>query len=166
MTLIAGLSIGGFPFLLGDLLLSRRKGEGAAPEVDLPTRHRAEEFVSGREVVGCEQKVVLLGPNLAVAWSGTEFAASVVIGRLRALNDSSVEGIKAFLGTVDYLNPSWELSLIVMSLPHSRDHGPVQFLSWDWPKGDFPLPLEVDAGAAPFTFHHVYGSGAEDFISS
>ena len=68
MTLVAGLSIGGMPAFIGDLLLSWR----IPSAVDLPTqrRKRVHRSLSGDHAVGLAQKIVIVRPYLLLAWAG------------------------------------------------------------------------------------------------
>lgn len=82
MTLIATFSIDGIPVLFGDLLLT-------APaliehEVSIPAMREAQDFFgrSGWSISGMKQKVNLVGPNCAIAWSGSWLGARMAIGEL------------------------------------------------------------------------------------
>jgi len=69
MTLVAGLSIGGMPAFLGDLLLSW----GVPSSITLPTQpiesvHPGQEGLYAR---GLCQKLVVVRPYLMIAWAGS-----------------------------------------------------------------------------------------------
>lgn len=82
MTLVAGISIGGLPAFIGDLLLSWP----VPSEVDLPTL-RAPGVFRGMDkdfAAGLAQKLVIVRPYLLVAWAGVRREATRIIEALDA----------------------------------------------------------------------------------
>ena len=69
MTLVAGISIGGAPAFVGDLLTSW----GLPKKLELPTRPDLEihEGVDGNFAAGLAQKIVIVRPYLMIAWAGS-----------------------------------------------------------------------------------------------
>jgi hypothetical protein len=87
MTLIAQLSIGGAPLLIGDVLLSSEKRTGL--KVDLPLVGNINEVLAknGQSFeVDFAQKVNVLSDRLAVAWSGPAIEAARALGALSRLS--------------------------------------------------------------------------------
>jgi len=90
MTLVAGLSIGGMPAFVGDLLLSWRLKTGAS----IPTRNEDApyECADGQYIAGLAQKLVIVRAYLLVAWSGTYSEARRLIQELdKVLPDREAE---------------------------------------------------------------------------
>jgi hypothetical protein len=80
MTLVAGVSVGGMPAFIGDLLLSWRV---SAP-VDLPTR-AAPDLAPGLDdhfASGLAQKLVIVRPWFMVAWAGSSANARRILQSL------------------------------------------------------------------------------------
>src|ERR1035438_8785951 len=69
MTLVAGLSIGGCPAFVGDLLTSWR----LPTKLVLPTRPEKEihRGLDGNFAAGLAQKLVIVRPYLMIAWAGS-----------------------------------------------------------------------------------------------
>jgi hypothetical protein len=80
MTLVAGLSIGGLPAFMGDLLLSW----GMPSEVDLPTLRSPGVFPgTDRDyAAGLAQKLIIVRPYLLIAWAGLKREATRIIEEL------------------------------------------------------------------------------------
>lgn len=80
MTLVAGISVGGLPAFIGDLLISWRL---PAP-VDLPTQ--AEESVrpglGGQHAAGLAQKLLIVRPYLLLCWAGNFDEMSRIVTEL------------------------------------------------------------------------------------
>lgn len=68
MTLVAGLSVGGLPAFIGDLLVSWR----IPSAVDLPTQHQEGVYPGLGEdhAAGLAQKLIIVRPYLMLAWAG------------------------------------------------------------------------------------------------
>ena len=68
MTLVAGLSVGGLPAFIGDLLVSWRLPSA----VDLPTQQRkgAHPGLGEDHAAGLAQKLIIVRPYLMLAWAG------------------------------------------------------------------------------------------------
>ena len=78
MTLVAGVSIGGLPAFIGDLLLSWR----LPSTIDLPTQKKATKHPGAGQdhAAGLAQKLLIVRPYLLLAWAG-EYAEAVRIVR-------------------------------------------------------------------------------------
>jgi hypothetical protein len=82
VTLVAGISIGGLPAFVGDLLVS-----WALPsEVDLPTLRSPGVFpgMDKDYAAGLAQKLIIVRPYLLVAWAGVRREATRIIEALDA----------------------------------------------------------------------------------
>lgn len=77
MTLVAGLSFGGMPAFVGDLLTSWQ----VPTEVTLPTRpeYAVHSGVAGYYASGLAQKLVIVRPYLMIVWAGSVDAAYSLI---------------------------------------------------------------------------------------
>ena len=100
MTLIAALSHDNVWALFGDLLLTGKSSKDHA--VWLPSQKEHQVFFenSGWSVLGFAQKICMVGPNCAIAWSGEYVAARLVIRELQdraAAGALTLEGIQAYL---------------------------------------------------------------------
>jgi hypothetical protein len=83
MTLVAGVSVGGMPAIIGDLLMSWRV---PAP-LDLPTRGKVE-LVPGQDghfASGLAQKLIIVRPWFLIAWAGSSANAQRIIRGLDQL---------------------------------------------------------------------------------
>lgn len=80
MTLVAGLSIGGTPAFIGDLLLSW----GVPTEASLPTQAAPGVFkgLDGNYAKELAQKLVIVRPYLMLAWAGSYGNACALISEL------------------------------------------------------------------------------------
>lgn len=100
MTLVAGISLGGMPAFIGDLLLSWRLPAPA----DLPTR--PEESVQpggdGLFAASLAQKLVIVRPYFLLAWAGSRSNAEHVLRELDRLLPGAFEAI-------DDPTPIWEV---------------------------------------------------------
>lgn len=98
MTLVAGLSFGGMPAFIGDLLVSSR----LAREVNLPTR-QSSELLKGKDgyfANDLAQKLLIVRPYILIAWAGT---VKVVHDLAQELNEILPETIDDFYGREDDL---------------------------------------------------------------
>ncbi|ANT51356.1 hypothetical protein [Mesorhizobium amorphae] len=68
MTLVAGLSVGGLPAFIGDLLVSWR----IPSAIDLPTRSEEGVYpgIGEDHAAGLAQKLIIVRPYLMLAWAG------------------------------------------------------------------------------------------------
>lgn len=82
MTLVAAFSIQRVPVLFGDLLITGPSS--AERKVAVPAMREAQDFFgqSGWSISGLSQKVNLVGPNCAIAWSGSWLGARIAINEL------------------------------------------------------------------------------------
>ncbi len=80
MTLVAGLSVGGLPAFIGDLLVSWR----LPSVVDLPTQWQAGEYpgLDKDYAAGLAQKLVIVRPYLVIAWAGLRINVDLIISKL------------------------------------------------------------------------------------
>ncbi len=87
MTVIAAFLLGGFPIVIGDMLISGP--ELTDTQVGIPTVDDEITDVfpagSGYSIVGMQQKVFILSEDLAVAWAGNLVAAKTLITELSSL---------------------------------------------------------------------------------
>src|SRR5664279_1636667 len=99
MTLVAGISFGGTPAFVGDLLTSWR----LPTKIDLPTRPEKDAFESSRGdfVAGLEQKLIIVRPYLLLAWAGS---VSVVHRLARQLDETLPLSIKDLHGREDVIS--------------------------------------------------------------
>jgi hypothetical protein len=83
MTLVAGLSIGGRPAFIGDLLVSW----GLPTKLMLPTRleEGIYEGVDGSFAAGLAQKIVIVRPYLMVAWAGSVSIIRRLVNHLNSI---------------------------------------------------------------------------------
>ena len=98
MTLVAGLSFGGPPAFVGDLLVSWR----LPSEVRLPVRFDEEVFpgAEGNFAAGLAQKLVIVRPYLLLIWAGE---VSVIRTLVNKLNRELPSSIDDFLKSADLL---------------------------------------------------------------
>ncbi|TIT06407.1 MAG: hypothetical protein E5W74_29570 [Mesorhizobium sp.] len=77
MTLVAGLSVGGLPAFVGDLLVSWR----IPSAVDLPTQHDEGVYpgIGEDHAAGLAQKLLIVRPYLMLAWAGERREAERLI---------------------------------------------------------------------------------------
>lgn len=85
MTAIAAFAVEGCPVLFGDLLLSFQGGDER--DVRLPASGDVSKIVTsgGLRVCGTGQKVVIVSRDCAIAWSGDEEIAGLVIHEVRTM---------------------------------------------------------------------------------
>ncbi|MEB3047697.1 hypothetical protein [Rhizobium mulingense] len=83
MTLVAGLSVGGLPAFIGDLLVSWR----LPSSIDLPTQRQAGIFPGENKdyAAGLCQKLVIIRPYLMLVWAGRHAEAMRIIRELDAI---------------------------------------------------------------------------------
>lgn len=148
MTLVAGISVGGMPAFVGDLLISRRV---PAP-VDLPTlaEVKVAPGLDSHFAVGLAQKLVIVRPYLLIAWAGSRANAD---GIMRALDRILPEQAADFAHgeeMLEILNGCAEDSEMVALLIH----------------GGSVHPLGVRTRGFPVDGKRVYllGSGGPDFF--
>jgi len=87
VTVIATFSLNGFPFMLGDLLISGPRAENE--ELHLPTiGDTSAVFLQGsaRAITGLRQKLCVIGDNLAIGWSGSYIVAQTIVKELMRRN--------------------------------------------------------------------------------
>lgn len=83
MTIAAALTIGGFPVVIADMLITNRDGD-SPPGVTLPAVGSAEPFRSQAGTIhGLRQKVAVITENLAIAGAGTVLNLTNTVGALR-----------------------------------------------------------------------------------
>jgi hypothetical protein len=91
MTLVAGLSIGGLPAFVGDLLTSW----GIPEPVSIPTRPKSGIFPGAEKhfVSGLAQKITIVRPYLMLAYAGTISPVKKIISELDAVLPSTFEEV-------------------------------------------------------------------------
>lgn len=81
MTLAASFAIEGFPFLVGDIMVSQLAGDRDYAPFNIPTRsdvNRIATPLTGCVVSGLVQKVVKLSDRLMIAWAGSAISAQAL----------------------------------------------------------------------------------------
>ena len=98
MTLVAGLSIGGRPAFVGDLLTSWR----VPTSVTLPTRPELAIHANadGHFASGLAQKLIIVRPYLMIAWAGSVEVAHKLV---RHLDEKLPQQLEQFPGNEDAL---------------------------------------------------------------
>src|SRR5690349_9712747 len=98
MTLVAGISFGGTPAFVGDLLTSWR----LPTNIDLPTKPAPGLFRSanGNFAAGLAQQLIILRPYLQIAWAGS---VPVVHELIRQLDKTLPRSIKQLYGREERL---------------------------------------------------------------
>jgi hypothetical protein len=148
MTLVAGLSVGGLPAFIGDLLVSWRTPSA----VDLPTQ-REERVLRGLgtdHAAGLAQKLVIIRPYLMIAWAGDRADAERMICEL---NDHLPP-------EVGQLNDTKDIFSILNTCGENTEL--VALLIW----GENIHPLGVRTRGFELDNRRIYllGSGAQDFF--
>lgn len=115
MTLVGGISVGGIPAFIGDLLISWR----VPTTVDLPTR-AVPSITPGLDdyfASSLEQKLVLIRPYFLLAWAGSRPNANRIIQSLDAILPEKAElaDAHAALQLLDTCDEDGELLAIVIS---------------------------------------------------
>jgi len=92
MTLVAGISLGGWPAFVGDLLLSWR----SPSEAILPTQPQPGVFpgAAGEYAHGLAQKLVIVRPYLLLAWAGALRSALLLIEALDTILPLTAEELR------------------------------------------------------------------------
>lgn len=105
MTVVIGFLINNHPLLVGDILLSSEEIVGKS--IDLPLTGDVRNIFpegSGFVPTGLRQKLVVIGDNLALGWSGTRIAAKTIIKEMIEHNDRTPftkETLDAFIKNID-----------------------------------------------------------------
>lgn len=111
MTLVAGISLGGMPAFIGDLLTSWQ----LPAAVDLPTR--PEEAVQPSEdgyfAAHLAQKLIIVRPYFLLAWSGSRSNADRILGDLDRVLPECAETIEDATPIWDIMNSCDECSEMV-----------------------------------------------------
>lgn len=102
MTAIAGFSVNGNPFLIGDLLVSGPENEIFT--ANIPTIGSVSEIFptgSGFTVTGLRQKICIIDDHLMIAWAGPLISAKAIINDIIIKNKE-----KSFTGNsiINYFN--------------------------------------------------------------
>lgn len=149
MTLVAGLSIGGLPAFVGDLLLSW----GMPKEVDLPTLRAPGVFpgMTSHYAANLAQKLIIVRPYLLIAWAGYQREAIRIIEALDIIlpkTQQLEEHSKALFEILDSCGEGTEIVALVIA-------------------GSAIHPLCVRTRGFDIDHKRVYllGSGAADFFS-
>lgn len=103
MTLIAALTAGGLPVMVGDIVIS--SSDAIQSIKNMPTWHAEDSNVQvskAKRIVGLRQKLVLISDRLCVAWAGSANQADEAIEFLRAHDsqgalDSPIDALQAKL---------------------------------------------------------------------
>ncbi len=148
MTLVAGISIGGLPAFIGDLLLAWRLPSA----IDLPTQKRVTKHPgTGQDhAAGLAQKLVIVRPYLLLAWAGEHADAIRIIRKLdRFLPESETEldDLHPMFATLDTCRPGTEMVALLLDEDSIR------------PFGVRTRGFELDGRRV-----YLLGSGAPDFF--
>lgn len=115
MTLVAGLSVGGLPAFIGDLLLSWRLPSA----VELPTQHQegVHPGSGGDHAAGLAQKLIIIRPYLMLAWAGTRADVDRIVhelDRVSPIDVSELQGPEAILEILNTCGEGTELIALLM----------------------------------------------------
>jgi hypothetical protein len=116
VTLVAGLSIGGMPAFVGDLLTSRR----LPTRLILSTRPDEASYAGadGHFASGLAQKLVIIRPYLMIAWAGSLSVVQGLVGHLDQALPAFVEEFPAnedvLLSALDVLPESVEVVALLI----------------------------------------------------
>ena len=108
MTAILGCSFHGAPLLFGDVVESIPAAI-ATPYVYIPSVGRVDvppHRDSQYRISGLVQKVSIIGPNLALAWTGNVSAAKDILQRIRDANDIQLFNWASLARLLDQDSPS------------------------------------------------------------
>lgn len=102
MTLVAGLSVGGLPAFVGDLLTSRNEPS----EIELPTTPKSGVYpcADGYHAAGLAQKLVIVRPYLMVAWAGSYLETRRIVRELDAALPNQRTELNSYNVAFDILN--------------------------------------------------------------
>jgi hypothetical protein len=115
VTLVAGLSIGGGPAFVGDLLVSW----GVPTKLRLPTRPQEEihKGLDGSFAAGLAQKLIIIRPYLMIAWAGSVSVIGKLVNELDRVLPACCEEFKKdtdqLLGALDVLPNTVEVVALV-----------------------------------------------------
>jgi len=117
LTLIAAFTIDGIPILIGDLLISAPSI--TTPEVRVPTVGDIAPLfptgLGGRAISGLDQKLNIIGDNIAIAWAGSRIQAKYALKKLierNQQNSLTPDELSAFLSVLNSEIGQEDLSLI------------------------------------------------------
>src|ERR1022692_3369894 len=123
MTLIAAVYTDNNPAVFGDLVIWSPEEPGRA--VHIPAVGDATSVFPagfGRPIRGLEQKLVLLADNCAVAWSGTETVARMIVRELRAIASQAPLTSVAIGEYFSKLDPIDQRQVSFVGWVHEGDH--------------------------------------------
>lgn len=150
MTLVAGLSIGGTPAFIGDLLLSW----GVPTEVSLPSQPRPGVFKGRDQAYAKElaQKLVIVRPYLLLAWAGSYTSVCALIDHLDRWLPTDVNDLK---GRTE--------ALYALMSQFAADGLELVMLIFD---GEEIIPLCANTRGIELDGRRIYllGSGREEFF--
>jgi hypothetical protein len=148
MTLVAGISVGGLPAFVGDLLLSWR----VPSTVDLPTQAgvKVRPGSEGDSAAGLAQKLVIIRPYLMLAWAGVHAEAVRIICELDNIlpaTDSELHDLDPMFSELNTCQAGTELVVLLI-----RERS-------IYPFGVRTRGFELDSKRI-----YLLGSGASDFF--
>lgn len=173
MTIVAHYRSFGVPTLIGDFLISGRTDPGRP--VHIPASRSINERIllpANTFIVGLNQKVVLFGDKLAVAWSGSQPQAANVFDAwqpLRYLVDIDPQMVESLVDGIDESLKN-ELHLIITVATSAGVH----LITWrvEQPCSYADITDVVTAGSGKAVFHQLirqqastvrqYNPGASD----
>lgn len=152
MTLIAAITVGNVPVLIGDILVTRDRLSDE--DVSTPLVHKASSHLYGASISGICQKVVVLHKHLCVAWSGTLFHAARL---LRELEQAVRDDENISLSIISAVCSEWnkfdqeELSFIVYWVDGEQLSLASNFAPW--PLDNIPDLRVTGSGIPHFVAH-------------
>ncbi len=148
MTLVAGLSVGGLPAFIGDLLVSWR----VPSVVDLPTQHEegARPGIGMDYAAGLAQKLVIVRPYLMLAWAGQRAEVDRMIRDLDNLLPSEASELRYPEVILSILNTCGENTELVALLI--------------WAEAIYPFGVRTRGFELDNRRIYLLGSGAPDFF--
>ena len=149
MTLVAGLSVGGLPAFIGDLLLSWR----LKTEIDLPTVWHPGIYPGqdGDHASGLAQKLVIVRAYMMVAWAGSYSEATRIIKALDQTLPPTLNQLTNPAPILDILDTCSEGTELVALLI--------------WEKTIQPIGVRTQGFELDGKRIYLLGSGAPEFFS-
>lgn len=148
MTLVAGLSFGGLPAFIGDLLVSW----SLRSIIDLPTQQR-EGVHPGLEsdyAAGLSQKLIVVRPYLLLAWAGLRAEVNRIAGQLDSVLPSKASEMRDPEVLFSILNTCCEGTELVALLI--------------WSKAVYPFGVRTRGFELEGKRFYLLGSGAPEFF--
>ena len=165
MTLVASFDVKNWPVLVGDIMLSGRAHGRKTKPFNIPTHANVNARLppaSERIVSGLVQKVTILSPHLALAWSGDRFCACIVFRDI--LQRNQLPTFRDVASVLDDWRGEAGMNLYVTGICLEEAQGearPIIRFAWDsdigWEGHKHVFPEYGDCYAG--------GTGADAFLS-